>query len=126
MAAELTLTGEEVTASTTQTQVTCVVPEILQPSPSVETSATFDCTADSEKRDGDIVMGNPEPHLSELYLPQNDNNLPAWLTQTIKYLRSVSEEISWQNLVTEFIAFEKSGPPQGVSQVFHLWRLTLM
>ena len=120
MAAELTLTGEEVTASTTQTQATCVVREILQPPPSVETSAAFDCTVDSEKRDDDIVMGNPEPPLSELYLPQNNNNLPAWLTQTIKYLRSVSEEISWQNLVTEFIAFEKSGPPQGVSQVFHL------
>ena len=117
MTAEPTLTGEEVAASTTQTQATCVVPEILQPPPSVETSAAFDCTVDSEKRDDDIVMGNPEPPLSELCLPQNDNNLPAWLTQTIKYLRSVSEEISWQNLVTEFITFEKSGPPQGVSQV---------
>lgn len=120
MTAEPTLPGEEITASTTQTQAACVVPKILQPAPPVETSAAFDCIGDSEKQDDDIVMGNPEPLLSEPCLPQNDNNLPAWLTQTIKYLRSVSEENSWQNLVTEFVTFEKSGPPPGVSQVFHL------
>jgi hypothetical protein len=61
-------------------------------------------------------MGNPDSSLlSEQCFPQNDEDLPPWLTPTIKYLRSVSEENAWQNVVTEFVAFEKSGPPTGVS-----------
>ena len=46
--------------------------------------------------------------------PKNDESLPTWLSQTIGYLRKVSAEQSWQDLVTEFVEFEKSGPPIGV------------
>jgi len=46
--------------------------------------------------------------------PQNDKNLPPWLTVMIKYLRGVAEDTLWQNLVTEFVKFEKGGPPNGV------------
>jgi len=56
----------------------------------------------------DIVMsGAPKPH--------NDTGLPAWLLQMIKYLREVSEDVPWQDLVTDLVDFEKRGPPAGVS-----------
>jgi hypothetical protein len=111
---EPTLPGEE-TNSTTQTQATCEDPKIIQSAPSVRMSSAFDCIADCEKQDDDVVMGNSDLNSSERSFPQNNDNLPPWLTHIIKYLRGVSEEIAWQNLVTEFITFEKSGPPAGVS-----------
>jgi len=33
----------------------------------------------------------------------------------IGYLRRVSEDVAWQELVTEFVNFEKCGPPHGIS-----------
>jgi hypothetical protein len=75
----------------------------------------FDCIADCEKQDDDVVMGNPKLDGSLLCFPQNDDNLPPWLTHIIKYLRGISEESAWQNLVTVFVMFENSGPPAGVS-----------
>ena len=89
--------------------------KIIQPAPSVGVSTPFNCTTttDCKKQNDDVVMGNPE--LNSTLSAQNDEDLPPWLTQKIKYLRSVSEENAWQNVVTEFVAFEKSEPPTGVS-----------
>ena len=46
--------------------------------------------------------------------PINDENLPPWLLPMIKYLRGVAVDTAWQNLVMEFIEFEKGSPPAGV------------
>jgi hypothetical protein len=105
----------EPAASSTTADLTLLGPQTIQPAASVSLSTAFDGIADCEKQDDDVVMGNPDFNRSELCLPQNDNDLPPWLTLTIKYLRRVSELNAWQNLVTEFITFEKSGPPAGVS-----------
>jgi hypothetical protein len=45
---------------------------------------------------------------------EKDDSLPRWLAQMIGYLREVSEDEAWQDLVTEYVQFEKSGPPFGV------------
>jgi hypothetical protein len=87
-------------------------------------SLANDSIADCEKHDDDVVMGNPEHPDVTVCLPQKDNNLPPWLAQPIKYLRGISDETAWQNLVTEFITFEKSGPPTGVSLIMS-WILYL-
>ena len=50
--------------------------------------------------------------------PHDDTDLPAWLLQMIKYLREVSEDVPWQDLVTDFVDFEKRGPPSVVSFSF--------
>jgi hypothetical protein len=63
----------------------------------------------------DVVMSDPP---SAAQKPQNDENLPAWLVPMIKYLRGVATDIAWQNLVTEFVEFEKGRPPTGVSLLF--------
>jgi hypothetical protein len=47
--------------------------------------------------------------------PKNDDHLPPWLAQMIEYLRGVHEDAAWQNLVTDFVDFEKLNPPNGVS-----------
>ena len=47
--------------------------------------------------------------------PQDDENLPPWLAAKINYLRRVTDDPVWQNLVTDFVNFEKAGPPNGVS-----------
>ena len=39
----------------------------------------------------------------------NDTNLPAYLNGMIGYLRGVAPDGAWQDLVTNFVAFEKSG-----------------
>jgi hypothetical protein len=52
-------------------------------------------------------------------LAENDNGLPTWLAPMISFLRRVSAERAWQELVTEFVQFEKSGPLVGVS--FHFF-----
>ena len=66
----------------------------------------------------DIAMcdGTFEPMPSNI--PRNDEDLPAWLVPMIGYLRGVAEETAWQDLVTEFVEFEKSNPPAGVSFCF--------
>ena len=54
---------------------------------------------------------------------EKDDSLPPWLVQTIGYLRGVSEDQAWQDLVTEFVQFEKSGPPIGVMFDSHIGSL---
>ena len=46
-----------------------------------------------------------------------DEDIPSWLTSMIGYLRGLSEDVTWQTLVTEFLDFEKRGPPHGVSSI---------
>lgn len=82
------------------------------------------------KADGDVVMQDATPSALELRNNsaavtqdttstssqlRNDDGLPVWLSQMIGYLRGVSEDIAWQELVTEFVDFERRGPPHGVS-----------
>ena len=45
---------------------------------------------------------------------QNDRDLPPWLNLTIGYLRGLTGDTAWQNLVSDFVAFEKQQPPIGV------------
>jgi hypothetical protein len=48
----------------------------------------------------------------------DNTNLPVYLTGMIGYLRGVAMDRAWQDLVTHFIAFEKTGQPtNGVSAV---------
>jgi hypothetical protein len=48
----------------------------------------------------------------------DDSNLPTYLTGMIGYLRTVAVDRAWQDLVTNFVAFEKIGrPANGVSAV---------
>ena len=83
----------------------------------------------------DAVMGSEEPDNA---LPANDvamsragfeeaepealddGDLPQWLTSMLDYLRGVALDTAWQDLVKEFLDFEKSCPPNGVSFIFHL------
>jgi hypothetical protein len=55
--------------------------------------------------DADVIMAD-------------DTNLPVYLTGMIGYLRGVATDRAWQDLVTRFVAFEKTGrPTNGVSAV---------
>lgn len=40
--------------------------------------------------------------------------LPPWLSNMLGYLRSVSESVDWQNLVSDLVEFEKLNPVSGV------------
>jgi len=68
-----------------------------------------------DKGNNDVLMGDLSPLVQK---PQNDINLPPWLVLMIKYLRGVATDTAWQNLVTEFVKFEKGDPPTGVSFFF--------
>lgn len=57
------------------------------------------------------------PAILRALKPQDDENLPLWLASMIVYLRKVSDDVAWQNLVTGFVDFEKRGPPSGVSRI---------
>lgn len=70
---------------------------------------------DQDKGNDDIIMSDA---LSFVQKPQDDVNLSPWLVPMIKYLRGVATDTAWQNLVTEFIEFEKGDPPTGVSFFF--------
>ena len=63
----------------------------------------------------DVTMCLVTPAVSPLPKSRNDDNLPTWLTQMIKYLRNIAEDTAWQDLVTEFVDFERHEPPNGVS-----------
>jgi len=69
----------------------------------------------NERSEKDVVMQDATSMTLASLDPPNDNNLPPWLAQMIAYLRGVSEDLAWQDLVTAFVAFEKRGPPHGVS-----------
>ena len=78
----------------------------------------------SNKRD-DIVMEDATSTPSALLEPQSNNDLPAWLALTIPYLRGVSEDAAWQDLVTGFVDFKKRRPPHGVGSFLHVYSLKL-
>ena len=69
----------------------------------------------NERSEKDVVMQDATSIPLASPDPPNDNNLPPWLAQMIAYLRGVSDDVAWQDLVTAFVAFEKCGPPHGVS-----------
>jgi hypothetical protein len=77
------------------------------PHPDNENSAE---TADAHSNTADTTS---PPHAPPK--PQNDEDLPPWLGLMIGYLRGVTEDVAWQDLVTAFVDFEKRGPPNGVS-----------
>jgi hypothetical protein len=69
-----------------------------QPTESVQPTARNEGNSDA-----DVIMAD-------------DTNLPAYLTGMIGYLRGVAADRAWQDLVTRFVAFEKTGRPiNGVS-----------
>ncbi|KAF8202531.1 hypothetical protein BJ912DRAFT_920884 [Pholiota molesta] len=43
-----------------------------------------------------------------------EEDLPDWLGQRAVYLREVSSDTQWQQLLEKFFAFERSGPPNGL------------
>jgi len=67
------------------------------------------------KGNDDVVMRD-SPSLVQK--PHNNVNLPPWLIPMIKYLCGVAMDTAWQNLVTEFVEFEKGDPPTRVSFFF--------
>jgi hypothetical protein len=69
-------------------------------------------TVNVQKVDRDVVLRDTTSTSSQL---RNDEEVPVWLSQMIAYLRGVSEDVAWQELVTEFVDFERRGPPHGVS-----------
>ena len=68
-----------------------------------------------DKGNNDVLMSDSSPLVQK---PQNDVNLPPWLIPMIKYLHGVTMDTAWQNLVMEFIKFEKGDPPTRVSFFF--------
>ena len=66
----------------------------------------------NQETTNDVVMGDAAAPAQK---PQDDKNLPPWLAAKIEYLRGVTDDAVWQNLVTDFVDFEKGGPPNGVS-----------
>ena len=68
-----------------------------------------------------IIMEDATSTPLALPEPQSDNDLLVWLALTIPYLRGVSEDAAWQDLVTGFIDFKKCGPPHGVGSFLHVY-----
>lgn len=67
--------------------------------------------------DNEVVMDEESSGVSPPHEIPNDEDLPPWLKPMIGYLRGVTEDVAWQRLVTNFIAFERQQPPIGVSSV---------
>jgi hypothetical protein len=65
--------------------------------------------------DNDVAMDDESSGDSTLPEFLNDEDLPTWLVPMIGYLRGITEDVAWQNLVNTFIAFEKQKPANGVS-----------
>jgi len=65
--------------------------------------------------DNDMAMRDATSGVLPSPKPLNDEALPPWLTKMISYLRGVAPDMAWQDLVTEFVEFEKCGPQNGVS-----------
>jgi len=62
-------------------------------------------TRDTSNGDPNVIMAD-------------DMDLPAYLAVMIGYLRGVAVDEAWQDLVTNFVAFEKAGhAASGVSAV---------
>ena len=66
--------------------------------------------------------GDPPPPANIPPLPSprdvKKNDGPPWLVPIIGYLCGLTEDRAWQNLVTNFLAFERFQPPYGVFQPF--------
>ena len=66
--------------------------------------------------------GDPPPPANIPPLPSprdvKNDDVPPWLVPMIGYLRGLTEDGAWQNLVTNFLAFERFQPPCGVCQPF--------
>jgi hypothetical protein len=73
----------------------------------------------------EMSMHPATPALSPSPKARNDENLPPWISPMIQYLRGVTENTAWQDLVTEFLDFEKRGPPNGVSKFISFFLLKL-
>ena len=62
--------------------------------------------------------GDPPPPANIPPLPSprdvKNDDVPPWLVPMIGYLRGLTEDGAWQNLVTNFLAFERFQPPCGV------------
>jgi len=65
----------------------------------------------------DVAMCDGTSEATPSNISRSDEELPRWLVPMIGYLRSVAEDMAWQDLVMEFVEFEKCEPPMGVS--FH-------
>jgi hypothetical protein len=65
---------------------------------------------------GDVAMadGTGGNTVESLLTSNVDENLPDWLSSMVDYLREISTDKTWQDLITEFFLFEKSKPPSGV------------
>ena len=63
----------------------------------------------------DVAMNNATSGVLPSPKPRKDDDLPLWLDKMISYLRGIAPDTAWQDLVTEFVEFEKRGPQNGVS-----------
>ena len=98
----------------------CIDPKFTSPFPSphlnIETETTP--SAVTETGDNEVGMEHTTPSVSRLQENQNDEELPLWLNPMMGYLHGLTEDMAWQNLVTNFLAFERLQPPSGVSPLF--------
>jgi hypothetical protein len=89
-------------------------PETADPPP-ITLPGAADATPSNALLSNDVVMSDvgsgSSPQLKDL----DDGILPQWFTPIFDYLRGVAQDTAWQELVTEFLIFEKSGPAIGVS-----------
>jgi hypothetical protein len=86
-----------------------------------------DNDVDNNRRDArvnsdDVTMkdGTATPNVFRAPPSDAEEIVPHWLSTMIGYLRDVSTNEPWQNLISELIVFEKSGPPTGVRTAFIL------
>ena len=102
------LQHEDETAHRTDAQI----PQPFPTPPITETDASrFGVTGSG---DNDVDMDDEGSRGSSEEFRNED--LPPWLVPMMGYLRGLSEDVAWQNLVTTFIAFERQHPPNGVSR----------
>lgn len=95
-------------------------PHIPTPFPSPHRNAETGACPSSTPKSGDdeVVKEDTTSGGSTLREIQNDEDLPPWLNPMIGYLRRLTEDVAWQNLVNNFIAFERLQPLNGVSPIF--------
>jgi hypothetical protein len=85
--------------------------------PNAESESSPQVRAEStEERAGDdVLMRDATSGASAFQKPRNDEDLPPWLAPMIEYLRGLVEDAAWQDLVSDFVEFEKRRPANGVS-----------
>lgn len=78
-------------------------------------------TPTSEPKQPEVDVESPHPIIAD------DSVLPAFMTSAIlSYLRGVSSDPVWQNLVSSYLEFEKSSPITGVSVLFNLAMMSVL